>query len=87
MVLLYHDLHCLISILEDKMKLYELYILNDEWKEDTQITLIDWRGIHKRIAKEAIMDFQNFTVKCFNKDVVLLEKGNWSDYEKCIKLS
>lgn len=69
------------------MKLYELYVLNDEWKEDTPITLIDWRGIHKRNAKESLMDFQNSTVKCFNKEVVLLEKGKWSDYEKCIKLS
>ena len=66
------------------MKFYELYVLNDDWKEDTSITLIDWRGIHERSAKDALMDFKNCTVKCFKKDVVLLKKGKWSDYEKCI---
>ena len=64
-----------------------LFIVNDGWRNDTPLTIIDWRGIHEYSAEDALIEFYNCLVKRFKEDVVLLKGGKWSDYEKCIELS
>lgn len=69
------------------MRFYDLYIVNDKWECDTNITIIDYRGVHKYKAGDAVIEFYYNMVKAFNDDIVLLNGGKWSDYEKCINLS